>query len=901
MNYKRIRIIIKGIKQSRKAGNLTTRKPGENNLLSKPEEPHALKLNKRLRWLTIFSIIEAVITLIILFSIPPDPKNALLFGYSWKRWLIFLATFLISATLINLFLKPQKLANQLKKVLSIGFVPRWLEITGITCALLLWVVFWLPAERLGEMADDYTRLKPLITLFFLLWVQLYVFLQLTIRPGRLQLEIHKLTGIRKQILVAISSTVFLGFVFIVLNKTQLTMGSNSYFPPPSSILSALQIFSIWSLFFGLQLISGKLSMKRLTEKKWILLGAALIWLCAFLIWNTTPIVCSNDRPGPDLPNMQCYPPIDDAVYSIGSHYIRLGEGVHNQWSTDKPFLLIVLALGQAIFGPNIDQYLMFQIILIALIPALLFIIGNWFTGVAGGILIAGLSILKGVNEIALYRAVAGMNVKIENTEYMMALILIMLAFSLFRWVKAPENHKWAAITGGMLGLGILVRFNPIGIVPVIMVLMIAVNRKHLRSGLIGLVLFGAALMLTTLPWFLTARDVQGNSYYWIKIQDVLSSRYLGAQATAIAIPENTQVVPGPTPVKPAVTPITGEEPVAQSPGETPGHEPPSNRMENIVLHFINNEFSAIAELPINYSFDKRSTITKQALWDMQTMKPLWLAGLSFENQFMLVINLLLIILGILVAWQKLGISGLVPLAIQTGYFLGNAAAMTSSERYLQPVNWVTLIYYVLALIAISFWLFRFLLPDKFSGVINADQLNSGDSAKNSNKHKVREINIILCICLVVGFIPYGVNFLPKILPPESSAKTTAVAFESISKHTTITDSQWQTFLNSDGAVVVSGKAFHPRYYQSNNYFPGGTIFEIMLLGKDFVYVSHSLNTEPHTYFSDDSDVILAGCILRSDEIWGSKRKIMQTFAVIQQDHEQQVYIDPAASWICQNQ
>lgn len=73
----------------------------------------------------------------------------------------------------------------------------------------------------------------------------------------------------------------------------------------------------------------------------------------------------------------------------------------------------------------------------------------------------------------------------------------------------------------------------------------------------------------------------------------------------------------------------------------------------------------------------------------------------------------------------------------------------------------------------------------------------------------------------------------------------------------------------------------------------------MLLGQDFVYVSHMLNVEPQKYVSDDSDVILAGCALRSDEVWGSKRKIMHTFAIIQLDHENQIYIDPNASWICQ--
>jgi hypothetical protein len=72
----------------------------------------------------------------------------------------------------------------------------------------------------------------------------------------------------------------------------------------------------------------------------------------------------------------------------------------------------------------------------------------------------------------------------------------------------------------------------------------------------------------------------------------------------------------------------------------------------------------------------------------------------------------------------------------------------------------------------------------------------------------------------------------------------------------------------------------------------------MVLAKDFVYVSEQLNTIPQTYFTEESDVILAGCILNTDEVWGSKRKIMQTMAVIQLDFEKQVIIDPLATWTC---
>lgn len=860
--------------------------------MSASEKIPTAKINNRLRWLTIIAIIEALAVLIILFSIPPDPKNALLLGFSWKRWLLILTVLLIFVLLVAAYLKPQPTRKRIQAITSQAKIPTGIEISGVLSALLLWVSVWLPPVRLGEMADDYIRLRPLLILVFLLFTQFAVFLQTSANPGLLKEQMKRLSGSRKSRMAAMIVVSLLGFVFVAFNKAHLTMGINSFYFPPGSILSALQIFSAWLLFVCLQLISRNKIFRQMSGTKWLFLSVFLVWLATFLVWIGTPFPCSNDRPGPDLPNMVCYPPIDDAVYSIGSLYTRLGEGIHNHWSTDKPLLLLVLATGQALFGPDIDRYLIFQIALIALIPALLFYIGNRFISPAGGILLASLAALKGINEIALYRSVGGMNVKIENTELLMALILIILAFSLYRWFAEPANHKWSLLSGGILGLGMLVRFNPLAIAPLILLTLLIINRKHWRNSLTGFALFGTALILTTAPWFITARDANGNNYYYLKIKDVLSTRYTQTEITAVSSP-----VPPMTTIPTTVE--TPQSPVIQTPVSAAPASASSNRMENVVLQFFNNVFSSIAELPINAAFIRRSAITAQPLWDLKIPKPLWLSELSVENLIMLLINLLMVVTGIILAYQKWGIPGLTPLVIQVGYFLGNAAAMTSGERYLLPVNWVTLIYYCIALVALSNFLFGILLPQQWPAAFRKSPLYTRCLSGQPGRTSIRQIGIMLGIFLVIGFIPYVVDFLPDRLPQESNDQVNAAAYQLISTQTPLSAAAWHNFLNSESAAVVQGKAYHPRYYQSNSLFPGQKVFELMVLAKDFVYVSEQLNTIPQTYFTEESDVILVGCILNTDEVWGSKRKIMQTMAVIQLDFEKQVIIDPQANWTCQ--
>ena len=248
-------------------------------------------------------------------------------------------------------------------------------------------------------------------------------------------------------------------------------------------------------------------------------------------------------------------------------------------------------------------------------------------------------------------------------------------------------------------------------------------------------------------------------------------------------------------------------------------------------------FSSIAELPINAPFIKRTAITAQPLWDLKYPKPLWLSELSFENLVMLLINLLMVVTGIILVYQKWGIPGLTPLLIQIGYFLGNAAAMTSGERYLLPVNWVTLMYYCIALVALSNSLFHILLPNQWPAAFRTPLNLTKPSSTQVTGTSIRQISIILGAFLIIGIVPYAVDFLPDRLPQESNGQVNATAYKLISKQTTLNTKAWQNFLASQSAAVIQGKAYHPRIYQSSTFFPDQEVFELMVLGKDFVYVS----------------------------------------------------------------
>ncbi len=145
-----------------------------------------------------------------------------------------------------------------------------------------------------------------------------------------------------------------------------------------------------------------------------------------------------------------------------------------------------------------------------------------------------------------------------------------------------------------------------------------------------------------------------------------------------------------------------------------------------------------------------------------------------------------------------------------------------------------------------------------------------------NKQSNRALPAWMAMFLVIGLVPYLVNFLPSKFLPEDSIQMKEQVRQTLLDNGTITQTQWDNFLNEPNAIVIRAKAYHPRNYRNNNYFPGMVLFEVMALEKDFVYVSHMVRHEAKYPFTDGSDVILVGCKVGTDVKWNANRVLMRT-------------------------
>lgn len=840
----------------------------------------------------IISFLEGIGVVFYMLTIPGDPKNAVLLGYSANR-LLMLASAIIMLLLLVMAGTIKSLRERLRTIIlpSPWLVKRARIILWVTF-LLAWLTIWMPPYRLGGGSASFIRLQPLLIWFELLVLQFSLLVWMSEpdinRQSTWKAALKNKKGWLPWVILFLSAIVLFGG--LTLAKSEFT-GNQLYFPPGAP-LSALQVFIVWGLFSLLLIEDSRREKRSAKHRFWIVLIFLLIWGLTFLAWQSARLPCTDDRPGPFPPNYLCYPSVNDAAYSIGSHYITLGEGVNNHWLTDKPLYMAFLALAQSVAGAEIDRYLTFQVAVIALLPALLFLLGRKYFGRAYGFLLAALFAIQGYYSILLYRQAGSVNAKLENPEVLTALVLLLCGYCAAKWLRQPTHVEWAILSGGLLSLATLLRFNPLFIAPVLLLALILSARHPFKSLIRPILFFFLTFILVFAPWFLSARDASGQNYYVTKVEQVISSRFSRQQVQNIS----------PLPSKGAGEPST-EEPLVENTSSS--HlltydlgEIGKAGAEGMVFHFFNNLYSGLAKLPTTLKFHEINEQVNEGIWDFTKTQPIWKANLKLENLIAMALSLALVLAGILSAWRTYGAAGLTGLILQLGYYLGNSVSQTSGGRYLEPVHWVTLIYYGLGILTVSRFVYSIFSSSTQIATPGMKETPADSTDQSVQPAPKRHPSFLLGACLLVGLILPALNLLPSKLPAETDPITEQTAAQMLTEQGVVTTAQWQQFLSDPDRVVISGAAYHPRYYRSNFYRKGNLSFEVTLLASDHVYIGYSPRIQPESPYPDGSSTILVGCRLAEDTLWSANRVITELIAVINLEKDQNLLYDAENDWSC---
>ncbi|MEO7839668.1 MAG: glycosyltransferase family 39 protein, partial [Anaerolineales bacterium] len=403
-----------------------------------------------------------------------------------------------------------------------------------------------------------------------------------------------------------------------------------------------------------------------------------LWVLAVVLWWNQPMSPTHFAPAPVAPNNEYYPYSDAAIFDKSSYQLIHGAGFSNHL-VRRPLYVGMLGLFHKIAGPDYDDTIFLQILVLALIPALIYVLTSKLSNRLAGLIAGGMILLQEKNAIELSGEIVTSHAKLMMSDLVATLGVIVITYLCVKLLMKQDHDKWTlAITGACLGLTALVRAQVLVMVPLLIIYAIAA-RRSIKLGVRDFIPIFLGLVLTLAPWVLRNWNLTGS----IVLDDGGEQRLLARNYSddAAKFPE----------------PMTGESQREFSARLTQGiltfiFENPRDVSFFVSNHFFHNMATSAVFIAPAYSTDSPHRLVGQLpLWGEWNGKLTWASGAS------LFINLVIVALGISTAQAKYKLAGWIPFTIFLVYSAGNAVVRSSGWRFSLPVDWVIVVYYGIAL------------------------------------------------------------------------------------------------------------------------------------------------------------------------------------------------------------
>lgn len=582
-----------------------------------------------------------------------------------------------------------------------------------------------------------------------------------------------------------------------------------------------------------------------------------IWLIASFIWIKTPYSNSYFLLGPQPSDGYYLPKSDARLMDLGGQYLIIGGKLETPYFSEKPFYSLFLGLIHFFFGQSYQTVTNIQILFLAFIPVLLYLFGKQLSGKLFGISLAAYAIIKEATSILFTFKISGSNSRLMMTEEPTALLLILTAFLIFNWIRQEKPGKSLPLLAGtVIGVAGFVRSNNLVVIVLILVYLVLIWHKQIKSRLPQLLFFILGIGITILPWTVYNQINYGTNPLTWKIQAALSTRFNSKQnENDEAVLDNTPTIPpisSPSPTKDITDSISNsgelsagniDEPTSMEKPETGNPSFYQTKLSMVLGHFLNNQVKSLFILPFQVYPAHPTTILEQDYWK----EPItWNGSMPFEHILAFCVNLILISLGIATAWKNFRWAGLIPLVIQISYYFSNAIVRTSGSRYLVPVDWVVYLYFLLGI----FSLLRKinLLPE----FIHAEQ-------KEVEPSKI-PLYLSLAISLLIGFsLPVLNEAFPTLYHNESKEMVLSrLPMEKIEGEVGIDSKAMQEFYDNPNTVFLYGREIYPAYQQTKD-IVGGKALAFTLLTPNNYEIMIPYGIELTENLPNGEDMIALGC------------------------------------------
>ena len=600
----------------------------------------------------------------------------------------------------------------------------------------------------------------------------------------------------KTTLVVSSVFLFIGMfiAFTGIGFTYDNVGLNWGTPGvPVSFTQVNFMFAFGCLFtLALYIIKTRIHVNKTVLDIFIFIS---LWIVAVLLWSSPIMSPSHFAPVVTAPNFETYPYSDAALFDRAAVRLATGIGLDDKLIR-RPLYVGLLAIFHLIGGLSYDGAISIQILFLAFIPAVLYLLTKYLSNITAGILAGGLIILREANAIRLSGEIPTAHAKLMMSDLPAMLGIIALVYACVLLFRRDKQDIWQyLIVGGILGLIILVRAQALVLLPLIIILIIA-QQKLSKSALLGTGFVIAGFILVLAPWVWRNWKITGGFELGDYGEKVLIARNYSSNIT-----EYPSRLSGETQTefsKRLSDQIVSY--ISQHPGE--------------VTYFISNHFlhglatSAVFIAPAYSNETPEMIVSHYQFWDE------WSGSLPGNTLPALFINLAILAFGIALMQARRKNVGWYPLLFFLVYQAGNAVARSSGWRFSLPTDWIIILYFAIALAY---------LPSR---LIEAESVGLSSAVERTGLLIPFRPAFFLLLFFVGFFLPLADKFIPQ----RSFKDVTQETIDALVEKNIVPAVQLDDFLMQKDAVIISGIDLYPRFFR-----PNGNIY-IADMPEDFRYL-----------------------------------------------------------------
>jgi hypothetical protein len=489
-------------------------------------------------------------------------------------------------------------------------------------------------------------------------------------------------------------------------------------------------------------------------------------------------------------------------YDIHAQSLLIGKPIPSHFWV-KPLYTLFLSVLHILAGQDYALIVSLQVVVLALIPVLGYLILDTMGNPTAGLVTALLLIFRERNAIALSNVIQVSNSKLLMSDVFSMGLMALLTLLLVRWSRNPAGHRGLPFAaGGTLGLLILTRGNPIVLFPflVLIVLFVLFDQKTLRLWREGLLILILGFMLPLAPWFLRNYQTTGKFTFQEAPQ-----AYSGQLANLY----------NPDPSTDYGSQLSSDQNVDQD-TEAQNQmfqyilQHPGDVLRFVSAHYFHNLIFSYIYLPQSFQIENvRSLVKSLPFWGT------WEGYLPGATRVMLILNLGLLALGFNVLWKKNKGFVLIPVLLALGYISSVSIVRLSGWRFILPSDWLMLIFYSIGLVQVGK-----ILLSVFSGTQPYESV--AESANQNNiPFKWRTPLLLGLVFVGVGLGVTMGNVLFQSRYTEKTTQQLLKEYDEIYRQSpaALSPPELQDFIKTDEAIAINGRALFPTF------LPGGGGFQ----------------------------------------------------------------------------